>query len=176
MTAARVAGRASSRGQWGLLVFLLLVVGVAIGVLALAVRGSTGSQEPYSLRSAAPSGLLGLRLWLEDMGYRVEFGASPETSDAEVVFLFPGQGKSYTELGSDLYREEALFREEVDRCCRALAPLLGTDLREMMFSKDDRVNQQIYRPLFWQPALFVVEYALAKLLMSILGWRSTVAE
>ncbi|HXB23008.1 MAG TPA: amino acid adenylation domain-containing protein, partial [Candidatus Solibacter sp.] len=83
-----------------------------------------------------------------------------------VVFLFPGQGKLYSELGQELYHDEPRFHEQVNDCCRRLAPLLGADLRELFFAKKGALPEQIHRPLFWQPALFVVEYALAQLWMS----------
>jgi acyl transferase domain-containing protein/NAD(P)-dependent dehydrogenase (short-subunit alcohol dehydrogenase family)/acyl carrier protein len=83
-----------------------------------------------------------------------------------VVFLFPGQGKAYTDLGSDLYRDEPRFREEVDYCCSRLVPLIGADLRNLMFGLQGGVDGSIYRPLFWQTALFTVEYAMAQLWIS----------
>ena len=82
-----------------------------------------------------------------------------------VIFLFPGQGKAYTDLGYDLYRDEPRFREEVDRCCSRLVPLIGADLRDLMFGQEG-MDASIYRPLFWQTALFTVEYAMAQLWMS----------
>jgi malonyl CoA-acyl carrier protein transacylase len=83
-----------------------------------------------------------------------------------VIFLFPGQGKAYTDLGSDLYRDEPRFREEVDYCCSRLVPLIGADLRDLMFGRQRAMDASIYRPLFWQTALFTVEYAMAQLWMS----------
>ena len=83
-----------------------------------------------------------------------------------VIFLFPGQGKAYTDLGYDLYRDEPRFREEVDRCCSRLVPLIGADLRDLMFGRQGEMDASIYRPLFWQTALFTVEYAMAQLWMS----------
>ena len=82
-----------------------------------------------------------------------------------VVFLFPGQGKAYADLGSDLYRDEPRFREVVDYCCSRLVPLIGADLRDLMFGRQGGMDASIYRPLFWQTALFTVEYALAQLWM-----------
>jgi acyl transferase domain-containing protein/acyl carrier protein/NAD(P)-dependent dehydrogenase (short-subunit alcohol dehydrogenase family) len=83
-----------------------------------------------------------------------------------VIFLFPGQGKAYGDLGSDLYRDEPQFREEVDYCCSRLVPLIGADLRDLMFGRQGEMDSSIYRPLYWQTALFTVEYAMAKLWMS----------
>jgi malonyl CoA-acyl carrier protein transacylase/NAD(P)-dependent dehydrogenase (short-subunit alcohol dehydrogenase family) len=82
-----------------------------------------------------------------------------------VIFLFPGQGKAYTDLGSDLYRDETRFRAEVDYCCSRLVPLIGADLRDLMFAQGG-MDASIYRPLFWQTALFTVEYAMAQLWIS----------
>src|SRR6185312_9504756 len=83
-----------------------------------------------------------------------------------VVFLFPGQGKAYDDLGADLYRSEAVFRDVVDRCCGLLLPLIGTDLRELVFTGRDGIDSRVYRPLFWQPAIFVIDYAMAQLWIS----------
>lgn len=90
MNASYSARRRESRVQWGLLAFVLLAV-AAIGVVVLLLaRGLGGSEEPYSLRSGAPSGLLGLRLWLEETGYQVQVGRAPEVAtEAAVIFLFP---------------------------------------------------------------------------------------
>jgi len=46
------------------------------------------------------------------------------SQDRPVIFLFPGQGKAYLDLGADLYRDEARFREELTAAaagwCRSL--------------------------------------------------------
>ncbi|HEU4559962.1 MAG TPA: beta-ketoacyl synthase N-terminal-like domain-containing protein [Longimicrobium sp.] len=75
------------------------------------------------------------------------------------VFLFPGQGAQYAGMARGLYEREPVFREELDRCAEILRPHLGLDLREVIFSDDaDRLKQTALT----QPALFAVEYALAK--------------
>ena len=79
-----------------------------------------------------------------------------------VIFLFPGQGKAYTDRGYDLYRDEPRFREEVDRCCSRLIPLIGADLRDLMFGQEG-MDRQYLPASFWQTALFTVEYAMAQL-------------
>jgi acyl transferase domain-containing protein len=80
-----------------------------------------------------------------------------------VVFLFPGQGKAYQSLGRDLYRQERCFREEMDDCATYLLPILKASISEMLFKSP---NDQLYRPSVWQPALFALDYAMARLWMS----------
>jgi len=110
-----------------------------------------------------------------------------------VAFLLPGLGDQYLDMGRGLYESETEFAEHVDHCSELLQPLLGVDLRKTMYP-DPRVRQQnevrteermnfrnlvqraregdsptlqeIHRTLWAQPALFVIEYALAKLWMS----------
>jgi len=88
------------------------------------------------------------------------------STSPSVVFMFPGQGKAHADLGRDLYQKEKRFREEVDRCCHLLHPLLGLDLSRILFADDPESLRELHRPSLWQPALFVVEYALAQLWMS----------
>ena len=89
--------------------------------------------------------------------------------DPPVVFMFPGQGAQYSGMGAELYRTESTFRAEVDRCAEVLKPELKTDIREVMFpapSANKKSDELLVQTRFTQPALFVIEYALAKLWMS----------
>ncbi|MCL4267591.1 MAG: SDR family oxidoreductase, partial [Anaerolineae bacterium] len=100
------------------------------------------------------------------------------------AFMFPGVGDHYPHMAQELYEVEPVFRQVVDDCCQQLQPILGLDLRELLFpaitvpaadgelnlrqmlgrqkSSDDRLN----RTEFAQPGVFVIEYALAQLLRS----------
>ncbi|MBS0151266.1 MAG: SDR family NAD(P)-dependent oxidoreductase [Nitrospira sp.] len=84
-----------------------------------------------------------------------------------VVFLFPGQGAQYRTMGRDLYAQEPVFREQVDRCSDALAPHIGLDIKSILFDESTANPESLSRTAFTQPALFVMEYALAKLWMSL---------
>jgi acyl transferase domain-containing protein len=83
-----------------------------------------------------------------------------------VTFLFPGQGAQYPEMGRGLYETEPAFRAEVDECCARLQPLLGLDLRMLLHPAAEEVAaaaERLAETRFTQPALFTIEYALARL-------------
>src|SRR5436305_659691 len=56
-----------------------------------------------------------------------------ERSAAGAAFLFPGLGDQHLHMAAGLYAAEPVFRAEVDRACRLLEPLLGVDLREVLY-------------------------------------------
>ena len=92
-----------------------------------------------------------------------------ELREPPVVFMFPGQGAQYVNMGADLHRTEPVFREAVDECARILQPILGRDLRTVLFStagSEAAAEEQLRQTRFTQPAIFVVEYAMARLWMS----------
>lgn len=81
-----------------------------------------------------------------------------------VAMLFSGQGAQYVAMGIDLYAAEPIFRQEVDRCCDLLLPHLGFDLRTLLYpTTDTRTDASLNQTAVTQPALFVIEYALARL-------------
>jgi acyl transferase domain-containing protein len=84
-----------------------------------------------------------------------------------VVFLFSGQGSQYRTMGRGLYAQEPIFREEMDRCATLLAPHIGMDIKSVLFEEVATDSERLNQTAFTQPALFVVEYALAKLWMSL---------
>ncbi|HEU0016712.1 MAG TPA: type I polyketide synthase, partial [Longimicrobium sp.] len=115
-------------------------------------------------------------------------GGVVEGGSRTVAFLFPGLGDHYPNMARGLYEAERVFRAEVDRCAEILRPRLGLDLREVLFPGDapsdapaggvdlramlgrsaqpDAAAERLNRTELAQPAVFVVDYALAKLWMS----------
>ncbi|WP_098748977.1 type I polyketide synthase [Paenibacillus sp. EZ-K15] len=91
-----------------------------------------------------------------------------ERDQTRVVFLFPGQGSQYVNMGADLYRKEPLFRAEMDRCCEIITAEGGADPRHVLYGVSDSAAAAdgINQTEAAQPALFAFEYSLAQLLMS----------
>ncbi|HEX6371580.1 MAG TPA: beta-ketoacyl synthase N-terminal-like domain-containing protein [Longimicrobium sp.] len=119
---------------------------------------------------------------------RIATGAV-EDGHRSVAFLFPGVGDQYPQMARGLYDAEPAFRAEVDRCAAILRPLVGIDIREVIFPGDAPAeaapgagidlkamlgrtesatpeSERLNRTELAQPAVFVIEYALAKLVMS----------
>jgi acyl transferase domain-containing protein/acyl carrier protein len=85
--------------------------------------------------------------------------AKPRT----VGFLFTGQGAQYPGMARGLYEAEPTFRAALDECCEVLIELTGRDLRELILGKVDGAAKELERTQYTQPALFAVEWALARL-------------
>ncbi len=93
-----------------------------------------------------------------------------EPRTRSTVFMFPGQGSQYVNMGLDLYRSKETFREHVDRCSEILRPLLGLDLRTILYPSEDQTEsatRKLVETNLTQPAVFVVEYAVARLWMQL---------
>ena len=92
-----------------------------------------------------------------------------KVQDRPVVFMFPGQGAQYATMGFDLYQSEPVFRAEVDRCATILLPLINQDIRRLLFPRQDDVdsaNDALAQTAMTQPAIFTIEYAMARLWLS----------
>ena len=91
-----------------------------------------------------------------------------EHAEASVVFLFPGQGAQQVNMGRGLYENEPIFALQVDECAEVLRPLLGLDLRTLLYplpGHEQDASRRLKETFITQPAFFVVEYALAQLWM-----------
>jgi acyl transferase domain-containing protein len=106
---------------------------------------------------------------LESVNSQRVFTQFQESGTRPIVFMFTGQGAQYVDMARELYQSEAAFREECDRCFTLLQPHLGIDLRSCLYPTEENVEkatQQLKQTAIAQPALFVIEYALAKLWIS----------
>lgn len=114
----------------------------------------------------------GVNVLAQDGGAR-EWTTVCERDNPAIAFLFPGQGSQYVNMGRQLFEQEPLFRDTCQHCCELLTPLLGFELKSFLFletiscAKDsDALADILQQTSIAQPALFVIEYALAQLWIS----------
>lgn len=96
------------------------------------------------------------------------FVAKLEEKIDEIAFLFPGQGSQYQNMGSDLYKQEPVFKNAMDECFLFLENELQENIRTIVYPQnvDRDTTGLINNTRYTQPALFAIEYALSKLWMS----------
>ncbi len=76
-----------------------------------------------------------------------------------VIFMFSGQ---VSNINRELYEVEATYQKYIDNCAEILQSHLGFDIRDLLFSSSDKIAAANLTDV----VLFVIEYALAELLMS----------
>jgi amino acid adenylation domain-containing protein len=93
--------------------------------------------------------------------------ASCKAERPDVAFMFPGQGVQYVGMGRQLYAHDAGFRADMDDSMSILKSTAGLDLRSVIYPTSELESDQIDNTVYAQPAIFVVEYALARLWMRL---------
>jgi phthiocerol/phenolphthiocerol synthesis type-I polyketide synthase E len=97
------------------------------------------------------------------------FQSYREEHPGPTAFAFPGQGAQHLNMAKGIYDGEPIFRKHVDECSRLLKPHMGLDLREVLYPAETRdrlaAATRLTETEITQPALFVIEYALARLWM-----------
>ncbi len=102
---------------------------------------------------------------LEEPGASKRIAAVAADKAPPIAFMFPGQGAQYPQMGHGLYQAEPEFRRHLDTCAEILQPMIGTDLRKLLYpsAAEPAAAEQLAATGFAQPAIFAVEYALAGL-------------
>jgi acyl transferase domain-containing protein/acyl carrier protein len=119
--------------------------------------------------------------------------SSVQENTRPVAFMFTGVGTQYVNMAQELYQLEPVFKESIDSCCEIINPLLGEDLRDILYPKSqeakskpsagldlrkmlgrnqqadtatDAATEKLNQTRYTQPIMFAIEYALAQLWQS----------
>lgn len=103
-----------------------------------------------------------------------------------LIFMFPGQGSQYINMGLELYQKEPVFRETMDRCFEILTAFTANSIKDILYpppespvsaSSKHQPDAEFSNPSpaanpgkinhteIAQPVIFIIAYCLAKLLM-----------
>lgn len=86
----------------------------------------------------------------------------------EIVFMFPGQGAQFLNMGKDLYDSELVFRQSMDECAVILQDELSENILSIIYPEleNEAAKEKLNNTRYSQPALFIIGYSLGKLWMS----------
>jgi bacillaene synthase trans-acting acyltransferase len=80
------------------------------------------------------------------------------------IMMFPGQGAQYYQMGRELYRENPVFRQAMDRCDAACRSLGGPAASDIVYSRPLGDSEHFDRVGESNVALLAVGYSLAQTL------------
>ncbi len=105
---------------------------------------------------------------LRTEGSPLVLSGRPAKQCPKITFMFPGQGSQHLAMGSRAYQQIAEYRLEVDRCLSLLDPQTAKSVRGVLglAASGNEPVPDVNSTHLAQPALFIVEYALAKTFIS----------
>jgi phthiocerol/phenolphthiocerol synthesis type-I polyketide synthase E len=85
----------------------------------------------------------------------------------DLVFMFSGQGTQYFKMGKDLYDHEPEFKKIIDEGFQILHKNTGQDFAQILgYRSNETIDEnRINETQYTQPLLFLIEYALASVLL-----------
>jgi amino acid adenylation domain-containing protein len=85
----------------------------------------------------------------------------------KTVFMFPGQGAQYVGMGEQLMQSYPEFKTLFNYCCDVVSQYLKQDIRTVIFNKSSDGQNILNDTYYTQPAIFIFEYCLGRLLLSL---------
>lgn len=89
-----------------------------------------------------------------------------DAGQTDIIFMFSGQGAQYVNMARDLMESEPLFADWVDQCAPLANRHLDVDIKSLIFpdaGNEATAQEKLKQTRYTQPALFIIEYALAQL-------------
>lgn len=81
-----------------------------------------------------------------------------------IVFLFPGQGSQYYQMGIELYQQHSGFRSWMDRMDQRLYQVAGRSVITELYGSGGKISDPLDHLSYSHPAIFMVEFALAQVM------------
>jgi malonyl CoA-acyl carrier protein transacylase/methionyl-tRNA formyltransferase/acyl carrier protein len=82
----------------------------------------------------------------------------------KIVFMFPWEGAVFQNMAGELYKNESVFRKEVDNCFNILESKFNINIRDSVFTgqKNSNWSNASEKTLIILISTFIIEYSLAK--------------
>lgn len=90
-------------------------------------------------------------------------GIAGKAGNPPLAFLFTGQGSQYAGMAKSLFDTQPVFRQAVEECAAALDSDLERALLDIIFADAGDEGHEIHATGYTQPALFAIEYGLARM-------------
>jgi acyl transferase domain-containing protein/acyl carrier protein len=110
----------------------------------------------------------------EDLMQKLEAANLDEVIAAdpgEIIFMFSGQGAQYMNMAAEIYKHEPLFRGHLDAGFDAYRKITGQHIKPLIFPDHQpeiaMSDSLLHQTQYTQPALFIFEYAMARLLTDL---------
>ncbi|MCZ6834526.1 MAG: SDR family NAD(P)-dependent oxidoreductase [Planctomycetota bacterium] len=92
-----------------------------------------------------------------------------DAGQPSIVFMFPGGGAQYPNMGRELYETESVYREAIDECLRLLSSHIDFDLKSMMYpisGNEEQAAKDLRGVTASICSIFSTSYATAQLWIS----------
>ena len=104
-----------------------------------------------------------------DAIYQLQNSSNPINSGESqnaLIFMFTGQGTQYPDMGKDLLDYEPTFKYYINKCCKMVSDITQVNFFKYIYPDNVMSENKLLDTQWAQPALFSIEFALAKLLES----------
>lgn len=85
----------------------------------------------------------------------------------KIVFVYPGQGSQYSNMGAYLYSTETVFRQSADKCIAIANRYTSVDLRKVMYPAGNERPYDISQILWAPVCIFITSFALTEYLTQL---------
>lgn len=140
-----------------------------VNLQSVASTLQTGRQHHAWRKTVAGNTVAQLQSQLSSAIDAVENSTQSASEQANLVFMFAGQGTQTIDMGRDLYQQNSAFAGYLNECATIFQREMQLDIIDLLFPKQAYAeNQHVFDERFAdtakaQPAIFAIEYALAKI-------------
>lgn len=85
-----------------------------------------------------------------------------------IIFMFSGQGSHYYQMGRELFDLNRIFRKWMLKGDKIVSDILGVSIiKDHIYNNFYKKSDQFTRTLHTHPAIFLIEYALARVVLEM---------